>query len=138
GPMTSGGAGRFRGGATMRERSRRLERGEGMFGLLIALVLLFVVVTAGVKIIPLHIHGAEMFDAMNEAANFGGLKPVEKLQDELYTKAQEIRVPVKPQNVTVVRNGGYVVVQVRYQETVDVFTYKYVYNFDKKVEKLVF
>ena len=109
-----------------------------MFGVLIALIVLFVAATAGFKIIPLHIHGAEMFDAMNEAANFGGLKPIEKLQDELLTKAQEIRVPVKPQDVSVLRNGGYIIVQVRYQETVDVFTFKYVYKFDKKVEKLVF
>lgn len=122
----------------MRGQAGRRQRGEGMFGLLIALVLVFVVVTAGIRIIPVHIHGAEMIDAMNEVANFGGLKPVEKLREELLLKAQEIRVPVKPQDVSVVRNGGYIVVQVRYHETVEVFTYKYVYNFDKKVEKLVF
>ncbi len=122
----------------MRGESRRWQRGEGMFGLLIGLGLLFVAVTAGIKIIPLHIRGAEMFDAMNEAANFGGLKPVDKLRDELLMKAQEIRVPVKPQDVNVIRNGGYINVQVKYQETVEVFTYSYVYNFDKKVEKLVF
>lgn len=122
----------------MQGETRRRQRGEGMFGVLIALIVLFVAATAGFKIIPLHIHGAEMFDAMNEAANFGGLKPIEKLQDELLTKAQEIRVPVKPQDVSVLRNGGYIIVQVRYQETVDVFTFKYVYKFDKKVEKLVF
>jgi hypothetical protein len=122
----------------MRGEAGRRQRGEGMVGLLIALVLVFVAVTAGIKIIPLHIHGAEMLDAMNEAANFGGLKPVEKLQEEILAKAQDIRVPVKPQDVSVVRNGSYIVVQLRYQETVEVFTYKYVYNFDKKVEKLVF
>ncbi len=122
----------------MRGEAGRRQRGEGMFGLLVALVLVFVAVMAGIKIIPLHIHGAEMLDAMNEAANFGGLKPVEKLQGEILTKAQDLRVPVKPQDVSVVRNGGYIVVQLRYQETVEVFTYKYVYNFDKKVEKLVF
>jgi len=27
---------------------------------------------------------------------------------------------------------------VKYQETTDIFGYKYAYNFDKKVEKLVF
>ena len=109
-----------------------------MFGVLVALVVVFVGVTAGIKIVPLHIHGAEMVDAMNETANFGGLKPVEKLHDELYMKASEIHVPVRPQDVSVVRDGSYIVVQIRYQETVDVFSYKYVYNFDKKIEKLVF
>ena len=83
-------------GRRMRAEARRWQRGEGMFGLLIGLAVLFVVVTAGIKIIPLHIHGAEMLDAMNETANFGGLKPLEKLQDELFSRRpRTIRVPVK-------------------------------------------
>lgn len=122
----------------MRTGARRGKRGEGMVGLLIGLAVLFVVVTAGIKIIPLHIHGAEMLDAMNETANFGGLKPPEKLQYELFSRAEDVQAPVTLQNISVVRNGPYIVVQVKYVETVDVFGYKYVYNFDKKVEKLVF
>jgi hypothetical protein len=122
----------------MREQARRHQRGEGMFGLLVGLAVLFVAVTAGVKIIPLHIHGAEILDAMNEAANFGGLKPPEKLQQDILSRAEDARVPLKLQNITIVRNGPYIVVQVKYEETVDIFGYKYVYNFDKKVEKLVF
>jgi hypothetical protein len=122
----------------MRTGARRGIRGEGMFGLLIGLAVLFVVVTAGIKIVPLHIRGAEMLDAMNETANFGGLKPPEKLQYELFSRAEDVRVPVTLQNISVLRNGPYIVVQVKYEESVDVFGYKYVYNFDKKVEKLVF
>jgi len=119
-------------------RTRRHVRGEGMFGLLVGLAVLFVAVTAGVKIIPLHIRGAEVLDAMNESANFGGLKPLEKLQGELLMRAQELRAPVEPQGVTVVRNGPYIIVQIKYQETADVLGFKYVYKFDKKIEKLVF
>ena len=122
----------------MGRRMQRHDAGEGMVGLLVGLAILFVVVTAGVKIVPLHIHGAEMLDAMNESANFGGLKSPEKLQDDLFTRAEDVRAPVKRQNIKVDRNGPYIVVQVKYQESVDVFGYKYVYNFDKKVEKLVF
>jgi len=122
----------------MREQTRRRQRGEGMFGLLIGLAVLFAAVTAGVKIIPLHMHGAEVLDAMNEAANFGGLKPPEKLQQDILSRAEDSRVPMKLQNITVVRNGPYIVIQVKYQETADIFGYRYVYNFDKKVEKLVF
>jgi hypothetical protein len=122
----------------MREQTRRRQRGEGMFGLLIGLAVLFAAVTAGVKIIPLHIHGAEVLDAMNEAANFGGLKPPEKLQQDILSRAEDSRVPMKLQNITVVRNGPYIVIQVKYRETADIFGYRYVYNFDKKVEKLVF
>jgi hypothetical protein len=122
----------------MLKKERRREAGEGMFGVLIGLAILFVVVTAGVKIVPLHIHGAEMLDAMNETANFGGLKPPDRLKDDLFARAEDVRAPVTLQNITIERNGPYITVQVKYQESVDVFGYKYVYNFDKKVEKLVF
>jgi len=122
----------------MRYPTQRRQRGEGMFGLLIGLAVLFVAVTAGFKIVPLHIHGAEILDAMNEAANFGGLKAPEKLQQDILSRAEDSRVAMKPQNITIVRNGPYIVIQVKYQETTDIFGYKYVYNFDKKVEKLVF
>jgi hypothetical protein len=122
----------------MWKRAWRREAGEGMVGLLVGLAVLFVLVTAGVKIIPLHIHGAEMLDAMNEVANFGGLKTPERLKDDLYARAEDVRAPVTLQNISVQRNGPYIVVQVKYQESADVFGYKYVYNFDKKVEKLVF
>ncbi len=119
-------------------RTRRNQRGEGMFGLLLGLAVLFVVATAGAKIIPLHMHGAEVLDAMNEAANFGGLKSMEKLQQDILNRAQDAKAPIELQNISVVRNGPYIVVRVVYQETADIFGFKYTYNFDKKVEKLVF
>ena len=117
---------------------RRLQRGEGMFGLLLGLAILFVVATSLAKIIPLHIHGAEVLDAMNEAANFGGLKPLDRLQKDVLSRAQDARAPVELQNIIVIRNGPYIVVQVKYEETADIFGFKYKYNFDKKIEKLVF
>ena len=109
-----------------------------MFGLLIGLAILFVVATALAKIIPLHIHGAEVLDAMNEAANFGGLKPLDKLKQDVLMRAQDARAPIELKNISVLRNGPYIIVQVVYQETADIFGFKYTYNFDKKVEKLVF
>jgi hypothetical protein len=45
---------------------------------------------------------------------------------------------VELQNISVIRNGPYIVVQVKYEETADVLGFKYKYNFDKKIEKLVF
>jgi len=75
---------------------------------------------------------------MTETANFGGLKAPERLQQDLFARAEDVRAPIKLENISVTRNGPYIVVEVKYQESVDVFGYKYVYNFDKKVEKLVF
>ncbi len=117
---------------------RRGNRGEGAFGLVVGLAVLFVVAVALVRIVPLHIHGNEVLDAMNEAANFGGLKPLGKLQMDVYIKAQESKVPLQMQDIRVEKNGQYIVIAARYQQTADIFGYKYVYTFDKKVEKPVF
>ena len=120
------------------ETFRARRRGEGAFNLILGLAVLFVVGVAGFRIIPLHIRGSEIYDAMNEAANFGGLKGLDKLQYEIFQKAQEDRVPLQLQDIKVVRNGPYIVVSARYDQAVDVFGFKYTYHFDKKVEKLVF
>jgi hypothetical protein len=129
-------------GARAGERStemRRVEdRGEGAFGLIVGLAVLFVVAVACVRIVPLHIHGNEVLDAMNEAANFGGLKGLEKLQLDIYIKAQEAKVPLQMQDIRVEKSGTYIVISARYKQTADIFGYKYVYTFDKKVEKPVF
>ena len=58
----------------MRRTATGFRRGEGALGLIVGLGVLFVVVVALVRILPLHIHGNEVLDSMNEAANFGGLK----------------------------------------------------------------
>jgi len=122
----------------MKTNRMRRRRGEGAFNLIIGLAVLFVVGVAGFRVIPLHIHGSEVYDAMNEAANFGGLKPLDKLRYEVFTKAQENRVPLPMNNIKVERSGPYIIISAKYDQTVDVFGLKYTYHFDKKVEKLVF
>ena len=91
-----------------------------------------------VKIVPLYIHGNDVLDAMNEAANFGGLKPMEKLQMDVYLRAQDARVPLKLEAIRIERAGSYITISARYEQTADIFGYKYVYKFDKRVEKPVF
>ena len=117
---------------------RARNRGEGAFGLIVGLAILFVVAVACFRIVPLHIHGNEVLDAMNEAANFGGLKTPEKLQLDIYLRAQEAKVPLQMQDIHIERSGAYIVVTARYKQTVDIFGVPYTYLFDKKVEKPVF
>jgi hypothetical protein len=122
----------------MRQAARGSLRGEGAFGLVVGLAILFVVVVGCVRIVPLHIHGNEVLDAMNEAANFGGLKPLEKLQMDIYLRAQGARVPLKMAAIRVERSGSYIAISAKYEQSADIFGYKYVYKFDKRVEKPVF
>ena len=122
----------------MRRAAMRSRRGEGAFGLIVGLGVLFVVVVACVRILPLHIRGNEILDAMNEAANFGGLKGPEKLKMDIYLKAQDAKVPLKMDAIRIERSGNYIAISAQYEQSADIFGYKYVYRFDKRVEKPVF
>ena len=121
-----------------RQSGTRRRRGEGAFGLIVGLAVLFVAAVAGFKIIPLYIHGNEIYDAMSEAANFGGLKGLDKLQYDIFVKAEKARVPLPQSEIKVERNGPYIVIRAKYDQSVDVFGFKYTYHFDKTVEKMVF
>ena len=122
----------------MTRRRSNPRRGEGPLGLVIGLALLFVVVTALWKIVPLHIHGNEIYDVMNEQANFGSMKPTDKIQYEIFRKVEEVGAPLPKEEIKVSHRGQSIVITAKYQQTVDVFGYKYVYTFDKTVDKPTF
>ncbi len=118
--------------------TRKRTRGEGAFGTIVGLVILVVVAIALFKIVPLHIAGSKVLDAMNEQANFAGVKPLEKCQYEIFVAAQEAGTPLTLQEIQVRKAGAEVVVQAKYEQSVKVLGYNYVYKFDQTVQKPVF
>ncbi len=122
----------------MRRVTKNRQRGETSFGLIIGIALAIVATVAAFKIIPLHIRGNEVLDAMNETANFGSLKQVDKLQWDVFSKAQDAGAPITLDQIKVYKRGQNIVIEAKYTQSADVFGYKYVYNFDRTVEKPVF
>ena len=122
----------------MKREYRPRTRGEGAFGMIVGIVVAVVTLVAGFKIVPLHIHGNEVKDAMNEQANFGGLRELNKLQYAVYEKAQEVGAPLPLTEIKVSKRGSNIVISAKYTQEVKVFGYKYVYNFDESVEKPLF
>ena len=119
--------------------SKRIRtRGEGAFGTIVGLAVLVVVAMALFKIVPLHIHGNEVLDAMNEAANFGGVKGPDKLAYEIFIKAQEAGAPLPLSEIKIRKHGSDIIIEAKYDQYVTIFGYKYVYKFDKTVQKPVF
>ena len=122
----------------MDKRRNGRRRGEGAFGLIVGIVVFGAAVIAAVKIVPVYIHGNEVLDAMNEAANFGGIKSEDKLAYDVYRKAMEAGVPLPLTDIKVAHRGPNIVISAKYQQVVDIFGYKYTYVFDRTVEKPTF
>lgn len=117
---------------------RRGERGEGGLRLILTIAGLAALVMALWKIVPLHISGNEVKDAMDEASNFGNMKPNDKLVYEIVRRAQNAHTPLRYEDVKIERRAGYITISAKYTQTADVFGYKYTYVFDHTVEKQTF
>lgn len=113
-------------------------RGEGQFGMIAGIVVAIVVSVAGFKILPLHIQGKEVKDAMDEQANFAGMKSQDKIKWGIYEIAQKVGSPLKLEDIKISFHGANITIEAKYERSVDVFGYKYVYKFDKSVDKPVF
>lgn len=114
------------------------QRGEGAWKAIIAIAVLIVGGVAGFKILPLHIAGNDVMDAMDEAANFAGVKPPEKLKWDIFQRAQKAGTPLTLEAIKIERRGASVFISAKYETSVNVFGYKYNYVFDRLVEKPVF
>lgn len=117
---------------------RNRVRGEGAFGTIFGIAVVILVGIALFKIVPLHIAGNQVLDAMTEQANFAGVKSLDKIQYEIFVAAQEAGTPLILQDIKLSRHGNDVIVQAKYIQKVSVLGYQYTYAFDKSVQKPVF
>ena len=113
-------------------------RGEGAFGTIVGIAVVILVGIVLFKVVPLHIAGNKVLDAMSEQANFAGVKPLEKIQYEIFVAAQEAGTPLVIQDIKIRRHGTDVIVEAKYIQKVSVLGYQYTYAFDKTVQKPVF
>lgn len=120
----------------MRSVSRR--RGEGAFGAIVGIVVLVLAGIALVKIVPLHITGNVVYDAMNEQANFGSVKPFDKIAYEVYVKASDAGAPLPLNEIKVRKHGNDIIIEAKYEKSVTVLGFKYTYRFDRTVQKPTF
>ena len=122
----------------MRSGSRGRRRGEGAFGAVVGIAILAVACLAAFKILPLHIKGNDVFDSMTEAANFGNLKPEEKLRYDIHRRAVDAQVPLPIDEIKITKGNGQIRISAKYEMSVDVLGYRYRYVFDRFVEKPTF
>ena len=79
---------------------RRLERGEGRVGTVIGLILVIFVAMSLFDFVPKKIATVKLGDFCMEQARHGG-KNERKIRKRIYDVAQELRLPVEHEDITV-------------------------------------
>jgi hypothetical protein len=120
-------------------RSRGI-RGGANVGCIVWLVILGFTTYVLWKVVPVKIASSEFFDVMQEQASFGSIKDPKFIEFEILRKAEELKIPVKKDNLKIVRSREMITVEAHYEITIDFFNgaYKYVWKFDPIVQRPLF
>lgn len=121
---------------------RCIESGEIRIGAIIWLVVLAVVGLILWEAVPVKVRSSRLQDFMVEQARFyqarGARVSEERIKRNIVEKARELRLPVEPENVTVERLGGMLVMRAVYTVPLEFPLYTYMWDFDTEVERPVF
>lgn len=115
-------------------------RGGANIGCIVWLVVLGVVAYLLYKVVPVKIATSEFYDAMQEQASFGSIKDTKFIEFEILRKADELKLPIKKDNLKITKSREAITVEAHYEITIDFFNgaYKYVWKFDPVVMRPLF
>jgi hypothetical protein len=121
-------------------RRSRGNRGGANVGCIVWLVILGLVGYVLFKVVPVKIASSEFYDVMQEQAAFGSIKDLKFIEFEILRKAEELKLPIKKDNLKIVRSREAITVEAHYEITIDFFNgaYKYLWKFDPIVVRPLF
>jgi len=107
-------------------------RGGSKVQLLLGLVVTAAIIISAIRLVPVYANSFEFRDAIRSQAKFAGVenKSPQAIQEELFKKAQSLKLPVKREQIQVTPQRTGVEIRVRYAVQVDLIVYKPVLNFN--------
>lgn len=112
------------------------ERGGGKIQALFALAVTVVVVVAAVRIIPVYSKAIQFKSAMVDQAKMANVtrKPPDQIRDELFSKAKELDIPMKREQIQVNPMQVGVRIAVRFSIPVDLVVTQMEFSFDYQTD----
>ncbi len=119
---------------------QKVGRRSTNLGCMVWLVLLGIVCYLMWKVVPVKIATSEFYDTMQEQAAFGSIKDPKFIEFEILRKAEQLKLPVKKENLKITKSREMITVEAHYVITIDFFNgaYKYVWKFDPIVQRPLF
>lgn len=121
------------GSASDRGRAGRRagERGAGHLKVVVWLAVLACLIFVGIKTAPVLFDEFEFQDAVQSAARMGSVSvgTATDIRDGLVNKAQELNIPIKPEDIQVAKGPGTVSIEAPYSVTVDLGVYQWTFHF---------
>jgi hypothetical protein len=125
----------------MREGFMRLQkgqRGEGQLGCVIGLIILLAAGYVAYKMIPVKVRAADLRQEITDVARSAGTLREPQIRKQIMAKAEELELPLTPENLVVQRRSDRVVIEATYTVPVEFPGYTYQWNFKHVADNPIF
>lgn len=115
---------------------RITDSGAGRVKAILSLAFLGIVIFVGIKVIPVYVNSYELDDYIRQQTPFWLTQraSTEMIQKNILAKAQELNLPVTPEQVNVQALGARVTVTLSYTVPVDLVVYTLMLHFAPSAE----
>ena len=119
-------------------RESRIQRGEGQFGCVVALLLMLAAIFFAYKIIPVKVRAAELRGVVVDEAKNAGARTDQRIIRAILEKAEQEGLPVTKESITIHRTASTIRVDVEYMVPVEFPGYTHEWNFHHVAENPIF
>jgi hypothetical protein len=116
----------------------RSERGEGRLGCLVGLVLLLIAGLIAYRMIPIKVKTADLRDTVIDESKSAGRHGDKAIRGNIMNKAQQLELPVTPDDIVIKRTNAYIRIDVKYTVPVEFPGYTYQWDFRHHYENPIF
>jgi len=110
---------------------RRSQAGSSRLKAIVWTALLGSFLYVCVRVVPVYVNEYQFRDAMQSAARFGSVnrQSPDDIRKNLWEEAEKADMPIRLEDIKVVRRGGRVDIEANYSVTVDLHVYQWTLNF---------
>lgn len=111
------------------------QTGVSKIGIIILTILLFFIVYAALKYIPMKLNSVNFYDRMERIARDPAYREKDAIVFELMKKARELNLPITPNQIKVDMSRGNVEIQVDYQVVISTPFMEKTFEFHPRVSE---
>jgi len=112
--------------------------GEGKLGCILWLLVLGAVVLVTARLIPVKIRSAELYDFMEEQAQFAARTSTKEVKARILRRAEELELPLDKKNLLVERHAGRIRMRATYSVPIELPFYTFEWSFEHILDRPVF
>lgn len=119
-------------------RRHTAQRGEGQIGCILGLIVLLAAGYIAYKMIPVKVRAADLRQEITDVARSAGVYKEPQIRKRIMEKAEELGLPLDPDNLIVERRSDRVYIEATYTVPVEFPGYTYQWNFRHVADNPVF